>query len=190
MSDTLSRGRKFRTLNVVDDFTREGHAIEVDTCSGSTCGAGAGTAEIAARSPAADPQRQRPRVYQSGAGSVGFEKRVEWHFIAPGKPIENGFVESFNGKFRDECLNENWFSRLAMRGRRSSIGGGITTKCGRTRRSAISHPRSLRRGARLRPSYARMAPPADGAASSGGESVIAGVVLENPNPEKVSLSLD
>src|SRR3546814_9610478 len=34
---------------------------------------------------------------------------VEWHYIAPGKPVQNAFVESFNGRFRDECLNENWF---------------------------------------------------------------------------------
>jgi hypothetical protein len=38
---------------------------------------------------------------------------VEWHFIAPGKPIENAYIESFNARFRDECLNENWFIDLA-----------------------------------------------------------------------------
>lgn len=41
------------------------------------------------------------------------ETRVEWHYIAPGKPMQNGFVESFNGSFRDECLNETLFSSLA-----------------------------------------------------------------------------
>jgi putative transposase len=38
---------------------------------------------------------------------------VQLHFITPGRPMENGFIESFNGKFRDECLNENWFLDLA-----------------------------------------------------------------------------
>ena len=41
-----------------------------------------------------------------------FEHGVELHFIAPGKPTENAYIESFNGKFRDECLNENWFLTL------------------------------------------------------------------------------
>ncbi|RYE36721.1 MAG: transposase [Hyphomicrobiales bacterium] len=42
------------------------------------------------------------------------ESKVEWHYIAPGKPMQNGFVESFNGSFRDECLNETLFSSLAQ----------------------------------------------------------------------------
>ncbi|PYE34257.1 integrase-like protein [Rhizobium sp. PP-F2F-G38] len=42
------------------------------------------------------------------------ETKVEWHYIAPGKPMQNGFVESFNGSFRDECLNETLFSSLAQ----------------------------------------------------------------------------
>jgi putative transposase len=41
------------------------------------------------------------------------ERRVEWHYIAPGKPMQNGFVESFNGRLRDECLNETLFTSLA-----------------------------------------------------------------------------
>ena len=42
-----------------------------------------------------------------------YENQVQLHFITPGRPMENGFIESFNGKFRDECLNENWFMDLA-----------------------------------------------------------------------------
>jgi len=79
MADTLADGRGFRTLNVVDDYTRECMAIEVD--------------------------RSLP-----GARVV---RGVELRFIRPGKPIENAYVESFNGKFRDECLNEHWFVSLA-----------------------------------------------------------------------------
>ena len=46
-------------------------------------------------------------------------KSVKLHFIEPGKPTQNGFVESFNGKFRDECLDEHWFASLA--GKRSNV---------------------------------------------------------------------
>ena len=42
-----------------------------------------------------------------------YENGVQLHFITPGRPMENGYIESFNGKFRDECLNENWFLDLA-----------------------------------------------------------------------------
>jgi hypothetical protein len=42
-----------------------------------------------------------------------YEQGLQWHTIQPGRPMENGYVESFNGRFRDECLNENWFSNLA-----------------------------------------------------------------------------
>jgi putative transposase len=40
------------------------------------------------------------------------EQEIEWHYIAPGKPMQNGFVESFNGRLRDECLNEHLFANL------------------------------------------------------------------------------
>src|SRR5690606_22853799 len=41
------------------------------------------------------------------------DRQIDWHYIAPGKPMQNGFIESFNGSFRDECLNETLFSSLA-----------------------------------------------------------------------------
>ena len=58
---------------------------------------------------------------------------MPWHDIAPGKPQQNGFVESFNDRFRDECLNEHLFSSLAVPGRSSKHGGSITTAYARTR---------------------------------------------------------
>ena len=54
------------------------------------------------------------------------ESGVEWHYIAPGKPTQNGFIESFNGRLRDECLNEHLFANLPE-ARRSSKNGGPTT---------------------------------------------------------------
>jgi putative transposase len=100
-ADTLADGLHFRTLNIVDDFTRECVAIEVDrSLPGPACHAGP-------RSPGAAvglPQtivvdnRRSLRVARSTPGRT----RAVWplRFIRPGKPIENAYVESFNGKFR------------------------------------------------------------------------------------------
>jgi putative transposase len=113
MADTLSSGRKLRTLNVVDDYTRECLAIEVDTSL-----PGARVVRVLERLVS---ERGRPRQIRTDNGPefTGraldqwcFAKGVEQHFIQPGKPMQNGYIESFNGKFRDECLNENWFLSL------------------------------------------------------------------------------
>ena len=113
MSDTLSSGRRFRTLNIVDDYTRECLAIQVDTSLG-----GARVVRVLERIVA---ERGRPRQIRTDNGPefAGraldqwcFAQGVEQHFISPGKPMQNGYIESFNGKFRDECLNESWFTSL------------------------------------------------------------------------------
>ena len=67
---------------------------------------------------------------------------VDWHYIAPGKPTQNGFVESFNGRMRDELLNESLFFSLDHAARRSLPGRWTTTPAGRTHQSATS-PRRL-----------------------------------------------
>jgi transposase InsO family protein len=69
------------------------------------------------------------------------DQGVDWHYIAPGKPTQNGFVESFNGRMRDELLNESLFFSLDH-ARQKVAAWGTTTPAGRTRRSAIS-PRRL-----------------------------------------------
>lgn len=111
--DTLVAGRSFRTLNIVDDFTRECVAIEVDTSIG-----GLRVTRVLDR--LADT-RGLPRsiVIDNGPEFAGraldawaYRRGVKLNFIRPGKPVENAFVESFNGRFRDECLNENWFLDL------------------------------------------------------------------------------
>lgn len=114
MRDTLASGRVLRTLNVVDDYTRECLAIEVDTSL-----PGVRVVEVLEQLAA---ERGKPRQIRTDNGPefTGraldqwcFAQGVEQHFIAPGKPIENGYIESFNGKFRDECLNESWFLSLS-----------------------------------------------------------------------------
>jgi len=97
-----------------------------------------------------------------------YENQVQLHFITPGRPMENGFIESFNGKFRDECLNENWFLDLADA--REKIE---TWRCDHNQvrpHSALGYltPEEFAQRRTAPSGCARMAPP-DGAASSGGE---------------------
>jgi putative transposase len=111
--DTLRNGRRIRTLNIVDDFTRECLAIEVDTSI-----SGSRVARVLDR--IAD-ERGLPKTIVMDNGTQltslamlawSAEHRVRLHYIAPGKPTQNAFIESFNGKFRDECLNECSFASL------------------------------------------------------------------------------
>jgi putative transposase len=111
--DTLASGRKFRTLNVVDDKTREALAIEVDTSLGGSrvvrvldrlvASLGAPQVIVCDNGPEFTGRALDEWAYRTG---------VKIHFIQPGKPTQNAYIESFNGKFRDECLNEHWFLDL------------------------------------------------------------------------------
>jgi putative transposase len=111
--DGIANGRTFRTLNIVDRFTRECLAIEVDTSlTGSRVVAVlALVAAIRGR-----PQNIRvdngPEFISVVLDAWACENQVALHFINRGKPTQNGHIESFNGKLRDECLNANWFTNL------------------------------------------------------------------------------
>ncbi len=113
MSDTLANGRVLRTLNIVDDFTRECLAIEVDTSL-------PGLRVVRVLERLAEerglPQRiivdNGPEFASRVLDQWVYDQGIELHFIAPGRPMENAFVESFNGRFRDECLNQHWFTSL------------------------------------------------------------------------------
>jgi len=114
VSDVTWGGRRFRIFVVVDDFTREALALLVDTSIG-----GARVARLLAELVAA---RGKPDliVCDNGPEFTGraldawaYDTKVKLHFIRPGKPVENAYAESFNGKFRDECLNQHWFTHLA-----------------------------------------------------------------------------
>ena len=199
MTDALSSGRRFRTLNIVDDYTRECLAIEVDTSLGGV--------RVVRVLEELKRRRGLPRQIRSDNGPEflsravdqwAYEQGLEWHTIQPGRPMENGYVESFNGRFRDECLNENWFTDLtdarekiaewkldynqarphSALGYRTpeefakssaATGGGKDAGCARLENAArvpLSH--------RL----------------DGDQRGITTAVLENPKPEKVSLSVD
>jgi len=114
VADALSWGRRIRVLAVLDDFTREALALVVDTSIGGQ--------RVARELDRLVAGRGRPAMIVSDNGTeltsravLEWSNRVgvEWHYIAPGKPTQNAFVESFNGRFRDECLNEEVFTSLA-----------------------------------------------------------------------------
>lgn len=114
MGDTLASGRTFRTFNIVDDASRECLAIEVDTSlSGYRVVRVLDRIATTRPLPAMIVSDNGPEFTSKVLDAWAYEHRVQLHFIRPGKPVENAFVESFNGKFRDECLNENWFQGLA-----------------------------------------------------------------------------
>jgi len=114
MVDTLADGRGFRTLNIVDDFTRECVAIDVDRSL-----PGVRVVRVLDRLaetiglPELLVMDNGPEFSGRALDTWAYARGVQLRFIRPGKPIENAFVESFNGKFRDECLNEHWFASVA-----------------------------------------------------------------------------
>jgi putative transposase len=113
VSDSFTDSRRFRVLAIVDDFTRECLALVADTSLSGT--------RVARELDAVIARRGRPKTCVSDNGTEytsmailawSRQARVDWHYIQPGKPQQNAFVESFIGRLRDECLNETAFSSL------------------------------------------------------------------------------
>lgn len=111
--DQFACGRRFRVLNIVDDVTRECLAAIPDTSISGR--------RVARELTELIGRRGKPGMIVSDHGTeftsnaiLAWSKdhRVDWHYIAPGKPMQNGFVESFNGRMRDELLNESLFFGL------------------------------------------------------------------------------
>jgi putative transposase len=112
--DTLADGRGFRTLNIVDDFTRECVAIEVDrSLPGLRVARVLDRLQATIGLPQCIVVDNGPEFAGRTLDAWAYARGVTLRFIRPGKPIENAYVESFNGKFRDECLNEHWFVSVA-----------------------------------------------------------------------------
>lgn len=111
--DRMANGRTVRVLTVVDTFTRECLALEVDTSLPSRRVTRALDAVIATRGT---PQRIRldngTELTSRHFLCWGLDHRIELNHIEPGKPVQNAFIESFNGRLRDECLNTSWFRNL------------------------------------------------------------------------------
>jgi putative transposase len=114
VSDCVSTGRVIRMLTVVDDCTRECPAIEVDTSLG-----GLRVRRVLDRIaserglPEAIVLDNGPEFRGRALAAWSEERRVRLEFIQPGKPAQNAYAESFNGRLRDECLNANWFTSLS-----------------------------------------------------------------------------
>ena len=113
VQDVLTDGRRFRIWGLVDDFSRECLALVADTSISGR--------RVARELDRVVELRGRPCMIVSDNGTEftsnamltwASDRGVDWHFIAPGKPMQNGFVENFNGRLRDECLNEHLFRGL------------------------------------------------------------------------------
>jgi transposase InsO family protein len=111
--DQLADGRRFRILNVVDDVTRECLAAVPDTSISGV--------RVARELTRLICQRGKPEMIVSDHGTEltsnaifawAKDQGIAWHYIAPGKPMQNGYIESFNGRMRDELLNESLFLSL------------------------------------------------------------------------------
>jgi putative transposase len=113
VSDVTWSGRRFRIFAVVDDFTRETLALVVDTSLGGARVARVLDELVALRgAPVMIVCDNGPEFTSKALDAWAYQRGVKLHFIRPGKPVENAYVESFNGKLRNECLNENWFLNL------------------------------------------------------------------------------
>jgi putative transposase len=113
LQDALASGRKLRVLSVIDIFTREALALEVDTSL-----PGSRVVRVLERlcsqrkQPAQVVLDNGPELISCALDEWAHQHGVRLHFIDPGKPIQNAHCESFHGRLRDECLNEHWFLGL------------------------------------------------------------------------------
>lgn len=111
--DALSDGRKLKTLTVVDDFTKE--ALDIAVARSIT---GEHVTRILDNIahfrgyPAAIRTDQGPEFTGNALDQWAYQHGVQLKLTQPGKPTQNAYIESFNGKYRDECLNEHWFTSL------------------------------------------------------------------------------
>ena len=115
VSDALAPGRRLKLLTVVDTYTRESLVVEVDTSISGERMARVLDRVIAERG--AQPEEivmdNGPEMTSRALDQWAYERGIQLRFIAPGKPVQNCYIESFNGRLRDECLNQHWFRSLA-----------------------------------------------------------------------------
>jgi putative transposase len=136
--DQLANGRRFRVLNIVDDVTRECLAAIPDTSISGR--------RVARELTVLIERRGKPGLIVSDNGTEFTsnamftwtrEHKISWHFIAPGKPMQNGFCESFNGRMRDELLNESLF--LGLDHARARLGAWVADYNQRRPHSALGY---------------------------------------------------
>ena len=113
VSDSLFSGRRFRVLTVVDDLSRECPVLEVDhSLTGQRVARVLDRVALTRGLPDVITVDNGPEFISKALDLWAYENSVKLRFIQPGKPVQNAYIESFNGKFRDECLNDNVFVNL------------------------------------------------------------------------------
>ena len=114
VSDSLYNGRRFRVLTVVDDFSRECPALEADhSLTGQRVTRVLDRIALLRGLPEVITVDNGPEFISKALDLWAFENKVRLRFIQPGKPVQNAYIESFNGRFREECLNDNVFVSLS-----------------------------------------------------------------------------
>lgn len=120
VSDALYDGRRFRVLTIVDNFSRESLGMLVDQkITGEQVSLFLTKLGYHRGVPRSIRVDNGPEFISKALDKWAYERKVELDFSRPGKPTDNAFIESFNGSFRDECLNANWF--LSLEDARSKI---------------------------------------------------------------------
>jgi putative transposase len=113
MHDSMGSGRKLRILPIIDTHTKECHRIEVDRSIG-----GRRVAEVLSEVASVHGLPENivvdngPEFISNAMDEWAYSREVTLHFIRPGKPVDNAFMESFNARLREECLNLNWFRSI------------------------------------------------------------------------------
>jgi putative transposase len=113
VSDSLSNGQRFRALTLVDNFSRVSPAIEVDFSL-----TGTRVVEVLQRVassyglPKIIKVDNGPELISKALDEWAYRQGVKLDFSRPGKPTDNAYIESFNGRFRQECLDQNWFEKI------------------------------------------------------------------------------
>jgi putative transposase len=113
VSDSLYNGRRFRVLTIIDDFNRECPALEADhSLTGKRVARVLDRVALLRRLPDVITVDNGPEFISKALDLWAYENNVKLIFIQPGKPVQNAYIESFNGKFLEECLNEHVFVSL------------------------------------------------------------------------------
>lgn len=113
LHDSMGNGRKLRILPIIDVYTKECHRIEVDRSIGGRRVTSV-LSEIASVHglPENIVVDNGPEFISNAMDEWAYSREVKLHFIRPGKPVDNAFMESFNARLREECLNLNWFRSI------------------------------------------------------------------------------
>ena len=152
--DTLADGRPFRILTVVDTWSRHSPVLEAGVrMSGEIVGQVLDRALNGTQGPRSITVDHGTEFQSRALEDWAYQRGLQLDFIRPGKPVENAFIESFNGRLRDECLNASWFRNLAdARGKishwreeynserpHSSLGYRTPNEFAETLRSSVLH---------------------------------------------------